>query len=125
MAVTSLLAYAAEDILTRQRETIHATRMKKYNAHRNGDEVPREVSDLANRSYTPCEVVERLVDLGKNEEGYWARLQKGGLPEKHDFTWAPREEMLEDIREIASDFFRQYRKKELAATAVRQLGISV
>lgn len=84
----------------------------KNSALLDGDKFPEEFLDLANRSSTRYEVVDRLVDLEKTENGYSVRLQWEGLPEERDITDMPLEKMFENIPEMVSAFLSQCRKHE-------------
>lgn len=99
--------------------------MKKYCGRLDGAEVPTEVLDLADRTTAKYEVVERIVDISKNHEGLWLRLQWEGLPEERDYTWATLDDMYAEIPEMVITFLRASGKKKLAALAARHLDISL
>lgn len=125
VAVKSPAVCVVEDLLTQKRETIHATRMKKYCGKLDGGEVPDEVLDLADRTAAKYEVVESIVDIQMNDDGIWLRLQWEGLPDERDYTWASLTDMHEDIPDMVMTFLKETDKKELAAVAARHLEISI
>lgn len=114
-----------EDLLTQKRKTIHATRIKKYCGKLDGTSVPEEVLDLANRTFAKYEVVESTVDIEKNEEGLWLRLQWEGLPDDRDYTQGLLAEIFEDIPDMVKAFLVLTDKKGIAEAAARHLGISL
>lgn len=75
-----------QDLISQKEETIHVTRIRKYCGLLNGNEVPREVLDLANRTAAKYEIVENIVDIAQNEEDIWIHVQWDELPEERDFT---------------------------------------
>lgn len=123
VTVTSPAVCVVEDLRTCKKESVHATRWKKYSAFMDGQNVPDEVLDLASRTASRYEIFESIVDLEKNDEGCWLRLQWEGLPDERDFNWSTLQDMHEDIPDMVVTFLLQCRKKTFAATAARQLGI--
>lgn len=125
VAVKSPAVCVVADLLTQKRETVHAARMKKYCGALDGSEVPEEVLDLADRTAAKYEVVQQILDIEKNEEGIWIKLQWEGLPEERDHTWSALTDMYEDIPEMVRTFLQGCKKKKLAAEAARHLDISL
>lgn len=124
-AVKSPAVCSVEDLVTHKLETVHVTRIKKYCGQLDGQIVPSEVLDLADRSAAKYEVVEKIVDIAENDEGIWLRLQWEGLPDERDYTWAILSDLYEDIPDMVTDFLKASAKKKESSVAALQLGISL
>lgn len=124
VAVTSPAVCVVEDLVTGRNEKVHTSRLKKYNALFDGEEVPEEVLDLASRTAAKYEVVEQIVDIDENNDGFWLRLQWEGLPDERDYTWSNLNDMYEDIPEMVAEYLRTTTKKKMASAASKHLGIT-
>lgn len=70
VSVKSPAVCVMEDLLSRKKETVHATRLKKQDALLDGSEVTDDVRYLVSRTAARSEVVESIVDIETNEEDY-------------------------------------------------------
>lgn len=74
-----------QNLILRKEETVHVSRICNCCRLLVGNEVPKEILDLTNRTAAKYEVVEKNVDIGQNEEGIWLRVQCDGLPGRTRF----------------------------------------
>lgn len=74
VAVTSPPVCVVEDLTMCEREKLHASHLKKYNALLDCEEVPGEVLYLASRTSAKYEVVEQIIDIAKNGYGSWLQF---------------------------------------------------
>lgn len=119
------LVFVVQKLTCDDQERVHCARLTLYSSELDGKEVPQEILDLADRSESRYEILERIVGLSENHEGIWFHLQWDGLPDKRDYTWAPAKDIYEDVPEMVLEFLRSTKNKRLVSKVTAQLGISL
>lgn len=125
LAAVNPLVFLVESLGSGKKEKIHCARMRKYSGLLDGQEVPENVLDLANRCDSKYEVLEAILDIKEHEGGIWLQLQWEGLPDDRDYTWSPLDTIHEDVPDMLREFLSKTRKREVATKAASQIGISI
>lgn len=87
-----------------------------------GSKVPQDVLDLADQSESKYEIVEKIWDVGKEQDNLFLRVQWDGLPDKRDWTWHSLEDLYTDIPDMVREFLNTFnRKKNLITKCKRRL----
>ncbi len=106
-------------------ERVHCARSLKYRDSLLGKQIPQDMLDLAERTESRYEVIEKIVDLGQDHDGLFFQVQWEGLPDKRDYTWQPPKELHADVPDLVTSFLVSFKKtKKLVAIVKRHLGIS-
>lgn len=58
-----------------QKRDLHTTRLKTYNGLLDGKLVQGNILDLVDRSAARYEVIGKIIDIAKNDDGCWIRLK--------------------------------------------------
>lgn len=74
LAVKLPAVLVVSDLLTKNLETVHASRIKKCLGALDSSVVAKEVLDLSERTTAKYEVAQRILEIDKNEEGIWIQL---------------------------------------------------
>lgn len=119
------VVYIVERLDKSRRERVHSARLTKYCAGLDGEEVPTEVLDLADRTESRYEVLRRIADIGEEDGVIWLRLEWDGLPDERDWTWARLTDVHEDVPEMVQEFLKVSKNKDLSHRGATQLGISL
>lgn len=121
-AVHSELVYSVQPLRGGRTERIHCTRMIPYEDNLLGSKVPQDVLDLADQSESKYEIVEKIWDVGKEQDNLFLRVQWDGLPDKRDWTWHSLEDLYTDIPDMVREFLNTFnRKKNLITKCKRRL----
>ena len=124
-AVHSPHVYSIAPLRGGKTELVHCARLIKYRDSLLCKPVPKEMMDLAERTESRYEVVEKILDIGEAPDGLFFRVQWEGLPDKRDWTWKAVSELYADIPDIVTDFLRTFKsKKTLVSKVKRQLSIA-
>ena len=124
-SVHSPLVYGITPLRGGKVERVHCARLIKYRDSLLGKTVTKEMMDLAERTESRYEVVEKIVDVGEAPDGLFFRVQWEGLPDKRDWTWQPVSELYADIPDIVLSFLKKFKpKKALISRIKRQLSIA-
>ena len=119
------LVYGVTSLRGGKTERVHCAQLLKYRDSLLGKPVPQDMLDLAERTESRYEVIEKIVDLGQHRDGLFFRVQWEGLPDKRDYTWQPVEELYADVPDVVNAFLSSFKnKKKVVATVKRHLGIS-
>lgn len=70
VAVPSSAVCTVEDLISHKRDKVHVSRLKRYCGLLDGAEDLNAVLDLADRRNAKYEVVDRIVHIEKNDEGF-------------------------------------------------------
>lgn len=69
--------------------------------------------------------MEKIRDIGEDEDGIHIQIQWVGLPHKKEWTWVPLKDLYEDAPVMLTEFINNCRRnKKLLAKAKRSLHIS-
>jgi len=124
-AVYSKVVYGVTSLRGGKAQRIHAARLTKYRDSFLGKIVPQDTLDLAERTESHYEIIEKILDIGAAPDGLFFQVQWEGLPDKRDFTWCPIDELYEDIPEMVKEFLSSYKKKKkIILKAKSQLNLS-
>ena len=119
------LVYEITSLRGGKTEGVHCARLLKYRDSLLGKTVPQDMLDLAKRTESCYEVIEKIADLGQDRYGLFFRVQWEGLPDERDYTWQPVEELYADVPDIVNAFLSSFKKnKKVFATVKRHLGTS-
>lgn len=119
-AVYSSLVYGVTSLHGGKTERIHCARLLKYRDSLLGQEVPKDMLQLAETTEARYEVVESIKDIGEAPDGLFFHVQWEGLPDKRDWTWHPIAELHSDIPDMVTNFLRQFKFKKPIASKIRK-----
>lgn len=83
----STLVYVVETLNEEKQETGHCARMLPYRARFDGDDVPAEMLDLADRVEFRPDIIEKLLNIDRAAGRLFVKVQWLGLPDVQDHTW--------------------------------------
>lgn len=125
-AVYSSLVYGVTSLRGGKTERIHSARLTKYQDSLLEKPVPQETLDLADRTQSSYEVIDKIMNIGQAPDGIFFQVQWEGLPDKRDWTWHPISELYDDTPELVKDFLNHHsKKKALISKAKRHLNLSL
>lgn len=125
VATASPLVYVVEKLGSKSTERVHAARLFKYAAQLDGETVPNSILELADRTEAKYEVLDAIVDISENDEGFWFRLRWEGLPDERDYTWALAKDVYDDVPDMVLEFLRRTSKKKLSTKVSAHIGVSL
>lgn len=124
-AICSPLVYGITPLQGGKTERVHCARLIKHRDPLLGNPVSQEMFDLAERTESRFEVVEKLLDVGEAPDGLFFRVQWEGLPDKRDWTWQPVSELYSDIPDTVVNFLKAFKSKNsLVSKIKRKLSIA-
>lgn len=123
-AIHGPLVYSVTTLSDSKTDRVHAARLLKYDDALQGKEVPQAMLDLADKTESRYEVIDRIVDIGEDKDGIWFRVIWDGLPDQRDWTWQLASVLYTDIPDQVIEFLKTAKKKKLVSKFKRQLGIS-
>ena len=119
------LVYGVTSLRGGKTERVHCARLLRYRDSLLGKPIPQDMLELAERTESRYEVIEKIVDLGQDRDVLFFRVQWEGLPDEQDYTWQPVEELYDDVPDVVNAFLSSFKKKKKVVAAVkRNLGIS-
>lgn len=122
--VFSSHVYGVTPLVGGKMERVNCARLMKYRDSLNGADIPKEMIELAERTDSRYEVVEKIVDVGEAPDGLFFQVQWEGLPDERDYTWQAIEELHADIPDMVKAFLHTYSgKKKIIGKIKRQLNL--
>jgi len=119
--VVSELVYDVTKLDGSGTERVHAARLKTYRARAENEYVSPTLLELAERTESRYEIVERIHDVGEDKDGMFLNVEWAGLPDRRDWTWNPLGEMYEDVPQLVTDFLRNVRGRKRLVTKAKEL----
>lgn len=118
------LVYGATPLRDGKVEIVHSARLLKYRDSFLGKPVPEDMLDLAERTESRYDIIEKIVEVAEADDGIFFQVQWKGLPDKRDLNWQPIHELYTDVPDMVTNFIYTYKNKKLVETVRRHLGIS-
>lgn len=124
-AVYSSLVYGLTSLLGGNTERIYSARLTKYQDSLLWKEVLQETLDLADRTQSSYEIIDKIIDIQQAPDGIFFQVQWECLPDKRDWTWHSISELYDDVPDIVKQFLNNHtKKKNLISKAKRHLNNS-
>ena len=118
VAVKSEWVYEVEDLLTYNKEVVHARRLLLYRPDMDGVEASNELLAAAVHTEASYQSVESIKDIRCQNNTIQVQIIWEGLPDEPDWTWEPLDKVVEDIPEILRDYLQTDQKRELKQRAL-------
>jgi len=125
IALHGPLVYSITSLSDSKTERVHAARLIKYKDSLQGTTVPQDMLELADKTESRYEVIDKIIDIGEDKDEIWLQVVWDGLPDKRDWTWQLDPFLYTDIPDLVLDFLHQSKKKKLVNKLKRQLKISI
>lgn len=120
------LVYGVTPLQGGKSARVHCARLLKNRDSLLGTTVPDDMLELAERSESRYEIIEKIIDVGTADDGFFFQVKWDGLPDERDYTWQPITELFTDVPDMVIDLLSSFKKKKKTVVLVkRQLGIPV
>lgn len=116
------MVYEVEAIMRQKRETVNAVTLLMYKSNIDGKKVSKEFLSHVELSEFKYESVDELTDItGKEKDSIHVLVKWLGLPDKHDYTWHPIEDLCQDIPDRVELINYCYKKTRSLSQKIQHL----